>query len=96
MEILPETLPESRKVFEAVSNDGALVLSVWDDSRLIRQPAELNIPPGILTIYNSMSRSYYCRERVELSESAIAGSGPTDDEKNIWAKKLSDFAENWF
>lgn len=88
MENKPESLPESRKVYEVESFDGSLVLSVWDDSRLTEQYPSDEEPHGLLTIYDSVSRSYYYRERVYLSKSVMSGNDPTDDDKLPWLEKL--------
>lgn len=94
MEGKSESLPASRKVFEAISVDETLVLSVWDDSQITGPAPEGVEILGLLTVYDAKSGSYYHRERVRISQSTRAGNEPSDAEKGEWLRAFSLFTND--
>jgi hypothetical protein len=93
MENKPESIAESRKIYEAESPDGSLKLSIWDDSQLVERYQSDEEYHGLLTIYSATTGTYFHRARVRLSEAVMSGSEPTDDDKSPWLEILSKVAE---
>ncbi len=84
-----ESLPESRLIFQAISVDGSLTLTVWRDAEPVDERMQELGGMGTLTVQGSRTSTVYHRERLALSREAILGQGPTDEEFERWSNIFS-------
>ena len=90
---MSEKLPKSRLIYSDITNDGLLTLTVWLDpspqTDLMRENGVAAM--GNLTVYNNESLMLAHEERVPLSESAVYGPGPTEQDTKIWHRIIGQF-----
>jgi hypothetical protein len=90
---MTEKLPGSRLIFSDTTKDGLLTMTVWLDpaaqTDLMRENGIEAM--GILTVYYNKSLLLAHEERVPLSESAVYGSGPTEQDTQIWDQVIERF-----
>jgi hypothetical protein len=86
-------LPENDVVFQDISTDGLLTITVWRDSEpetgLMRELGGM----GTVRVYDSHSGELYHEERMVLSPSSIFGPGPTGEEAERWSNIVSMFTD---